>query len=71
MTAKGAKAYARFLHDEGANPPVYARVASNGPNHEHVVHVTFGEPKPVTKTDKNDQIIKTTMPERPRPYTVS
>jgi hypothetical protein len=71
MTPAGAKALSRHLHDEGANPPVYARVASNGPKHESVVHVTFGMPKQVEKTDKDGQLLKIIMPKRPRPYTVS
>lgn len=71
MTAAGAKATARFLHDEHANPPVYARVATNGPSHEFVVHVTYGQPKPVEKTDNNGQLLGVTTPSRPRPHTVS
>lgn len=71
MTAKGAKALARHLHDEGANPPVFTRVASNGPDHESVVHVTFGMPKSVEHTDRDGNVTKIVMPRRPRPYTVS
>jgi hypothetical protein len=70
MTAAGAKALRKHLEDTSANPPVYARIATNGPSHEHVVHVTFGEPKVVTKTDKNNNV-QTTKPKRPKPYTVS
>jgi hypothetical protein len=71
MTAAGAKATARLLHDERANPPVFAKVATNGSTHEFVVHVTFGQPKPVEKTDKDGQLLKVVVPIRPRPYTVS
>lgn len=70
MSPEGAKALARHLTDEQANPPVKAVVASNGPSHEFVVHVTFGEPKTVTKTDKNNNT-RTITPARPEPYTVS
>lgn len=70
MTAAGAKAVARSLEDHSANPPVYVKVQSNGPKHESVVHVTFGEPKVVTKEGKDGQTT-TSMPKRPRPYTVS
>jgi hypothetical protein len=34
------------------------------------VHITFGEPKVVTKEDKNGQTT-TSMPKRPKPYTLS
>jgi hypothetical protein len=71
MTPAGAKSLARLLHDEQANPPVYAKVATNGDRHESVVHVTFGQPKPVEKTDNNGQLLKVVVPERPCPYTVS
>lgn len=71
MTAAGAKAYAKFMQDTSANPPVYARIATNGSKHAHVVHITFGEPKPVEKTDRNGNVEKVVVPKRPRPYTVS
>lgn len=71
MNAAGAKSLARALHNEGANPPVYTKVGNNGPDHKHVVHVTFGQPKAEDKTDKQGQVIRTIVPERPRPYTVS
>ena len=70
MTPAGAKAYAKFIEDTSANPPVYAKIQSNGPSHNSVVHVTFGEPKVVEKTDKNGQV-STHTPKRPRPFTVS
>lgn len=70
MTAAGAKAYAKHMQDTSANPPVYAKVAHNGNRQAHVVHITFGQPKPVEKVEKG-QVIKVTTPERPRPYTVS
>jgi len=69
MTPAGAKALARHLHDEQANPPIFARVGQNGSHHEAVVHVTFGEPKAVEKDTKGERRIVT--PERPKPYTVS
>lgn len=71
MSPAGAKALAKHLQDTSANPPVYARVATNGPSHNSVVHVTFGEPKAVQKTDRNGNVEKVTTPERPRPYTVA
>ena len=71
MTAAGAKALAKHLTDERANPPVQATVHSNGPNHESVVHVTFGEPVAVERRDKDGNVAKITVPRRPRPYTVS
>jgi hypothetical protein len=71
MTAAGAKSYARFIADESANPPVRAKVATNGPTHNHVVHVTFGIPKQVEKTDRDGQLVRVTKPNRPRPFTVS
>lgn len=69
MTPAGAKALVRHLTDLDANPPVRAVVGSNGPHHESVVHVTFGEPKAVEKDAKGQKTIVT--PERPAPYTVS
>lgn len=69
MTPAGAKALARHLTDEQANPPIRARVGSNGAHHESVVHVTFGEPKAVEKDVRGERTIVT--PERPKPYTVS
>jgi hypothetical protein len=71
MSPEGAKAVAKSLNDPTGNPPVKARVASNGPSHGSVVHVTYGEPKPYDKTDKNGQVIKTVIPERPRAHTVA
>lgn len=71
MTAAGAKATRRLLHDEGANPPVYAKIGHNGNTQAHVVHVTFGLPKPVDHHDKDGNMTRVTMPKRPRPYTVS
>lgn len=70
MTPAGAKALARHLHDEGANPPVFAKVGSNGPHHNSVVHVTYGMPKPVEHI-RDGNVDKITMPRRPRPHTVS
>lgn len=70
MSPAGAKALAKSLEDHSANPPVFVKVQVNGPKHESVVHVTFGEPKVVTREDKNGQTT-TSMPKRPRPYTVS
>jgi hypothetical protein len=71
MSPEGAKAMAKFLNDPQANPPVKARVGSNGPHHNSVVHVTFGDSKPVEKTDKDGQLLRVVTPARPRPYTVS
>lgn len=71
MTAAGAKSFAKLMADTSANPPVYAKVATNGPSHNHVVHITFGEPKPVEHRDRNGHVEKVSMPKRPRPYTVS
>jgi hypothetical protein len=71
MTAAGAKSFAKLMHDTSANPPVFAAVHSNGPKHNHVVHITFGEPKPVSKYDSKGNALSAKMPKRPRPYTVS
>lgn len=71
MTAEGAKAFRKFTEDTSANPPVYASIHTNGPSHEYVVHVTYGDPKPMTKTDRNGQVEKVHTPKRPRPFTVS
>ncbi len=71
MTAAAAKATARFLNDPSANPPVKAVVGHNGGDHEHVVHVTFGKPKMVDKTDKNGNVTAQVTPIRPKPYTVA
>ena len=70
MTPAAAKSYARSLTDSTANPPVKAVAATNGPSHKSVVHVTFGEPRTVTKEGKDGQV-RTTTPTRPQPYTVS
>jgi hypothetical protein len=70
MTAAGAKAVARSMEDHSANPPIFVKIDSNGPRHESVVHITFAEPKVVTKEDKNGQTT-TSMPKRPKPYTLS
>jgi hypothetical protein len=70
MTAAGAKALAKSLEDHSANPPVYVKIDSNGPKHETVVHVTFGEPKVVTKEGKDGQTA-TSMPKRPKAHTLS
>jgi hypothetical protein len=70
MTAAGAKAVAKSLEDHSANPPVFVKVHPNGPKHESVVHVTYGEPKVVTKEDKNGQTT-TSMPKRPKAHTIS
>lgn len=70
MTLAGAKSIAKLYADKSANPPCFATVATNGPNHEHVVHVTFGEPKQQTKTDRNGNET-TSTPKRPRPFTVA
>lgn len=70
MSPAAAKAVARSLEDHSANPPVYVKVQSNGPKHESVVHVTYGEPKVATKEGKDGQT-NTVMPKRPRPHTVS
>jgi hypothetical protein len=71
MTPEGAKALAKALADTSANPPVYTKVATNGPSHESVVHVTYGQPKPVEKIDKNNRVEKVTTPDRPAPETIS
>lgn len=71
MTPEGAKAFRKHIEDTMANPPVYASVHTNGPKHESVVHVTFGDPKPVEKISKGGEVERVTTPVRPRPYTVS
>lgn len=62
---------AKYLHDTMANPPVYAKIAHNGNRQAHVVHVTYGMPKPVEKIDKDGQVVSVKTPKRPRPHTVS
>ena len=71
MTAAGAKALAKSIQDTSANPPVYTKVAHNGGRQAHVVHVTFGEPKPVEKIGKDGQVESVKTPKRPKPYTLS
>jgi hypothetical protein len=70
MDLKGAQALAKHLNDPGANPPIHARADSNGPSHKAVVHVTFGQPKPQDKTDRDGNVTSRT-PDRPAPYTIS
>jgi hypothetical protein len=69
MTPEGAKATAKAIQDTSANPPVYAKVQTNGPSHESVVHVTHGQPREAEKTVKG-QVEKFT-PKRPRAFTLS
>lgn len=71
MTPEGAKAVAKSLADTSANPPVHAVVHTNGAGHESVVHVTFGQPKPIEKIGEKAQVLKVTTPKRPRPFTLS